>query len=210
MKKLISQYKKKKYRIKRRLSEFKEVNKKNKEALYRELCFCLLTPQSKAVNCDKAVEKLNKKDLLYNGSVQSIRLCLRGLVRFHNKKADYIVKARKSFMEIKKPQIKEDITQENALNMRESLVKNVKGLGYKEASHFLRNVGLGENLAILDTHILKNLYKFNVIREIPKSMTKKNYYEIEDRMRKFAKRVNIPIAELDLLFWSNQTGLVFK
>ena len=92
---------------------------------------------------------------------------------------------------------------------RNFLVKNDKGLGLKEASHFLRNTG-HENLAILDRHILKNLVKLKVIDEIPKSLTKKKYFEIEERVLEFAKKVKIPMDHLDLLFWSMETGEVFK
>jgi len=80
----------------------------------------------------------------------------------------------------------------------------------KEASHFLRNIGLGKDLAILDRHILKNLKEYGVINEIPKSITKKVYIAIEDKMREFSKRINIPMDELDLLFWSKETGIIFK
>jgi len=43
------------------------------------------------------------------------------------------------------------------LCMPEWLVKNLTGLGYKEAGHFLRNIGSGK-IAILDRHILRNLH----------------------------------------------------
>jgi len=92
---------------------------------------------------------------------------------------------------------------------REFLVRNVKGLGYKEASHFLRNTG-HRDLAILDRHILKNLAKLKVIKEVPNSLGASKYLEIEDRFSKFSSKVGIAMDELDLLFWSMETGKVFK
>jgi len=80
----------------------------------------------------------------------------------------------------------------------------------KEATHFLRNIGLGKDLAILDRHILKNLNYYGVINELPKTLTKKKYLEIEDKMKKFSEEIKIPIDELDLLFWSEETGKIFK
>lgn len=65
--------------------------------------------------------------------------------------------------------------------------ENIKGLGCKEASHFLRNIGLGNDMAILDIHILGNLKRYKVIEEIPSSISRKNYLNIEDKMRKFCK-----------------------
>jgi N-glycosylase/DNA lyase len=83
-------------------------------------------------------------------------------------------------------------------------------MGYKEASHFLRNIGFADDLAILDRHILKNLKIFGIIEEIPKSLSKKKYLEIEEKMRNLANEVNIPVSHLDLLFWSKETGEIFK
>ncbi|MBU0628517.1 MAG: DNA lyase, partial [Nanoarchaeota archaeon] len=102
-----------------------------------------------------------------------------------------------------------NIFNKNAKIIREFIVTNVKGIGYKEASHFLRNIG-HRNLAILDRHILKNLQKLKVINKIPKTLNKKNYLLIEDRFYKFSKKIKIPMDELDLLFWSIETGKVFK
>jgi len=65
--------------------------------------------------------------------------------------------------------------------------ENIKGLGCKEASHFLRNIGLGNDMAIMDIHILGNLKRYKVIEEIPSSISRKNYLNIEDKMRKFCK-----------------------
>ncbi len=86
----------------------------------------------------------------------------------------------------------------------------MKGLGYKEASHFLRNIGLGFDLAILDRHIMRNLLKYGVIDKIPECITKKCYLSLENEMKKFSDKIDIPLADLDLLFWSEETGEIFK
>ncbi len=192
--------------IKKRLKEFNGLwNTKNNEKLFAELCFCLLTPQSKARICWAAVNKLIEKDLLFNGSARQISGNMIG-VRFMNNKARYIVKARKQFAEIKKA-IKK---RKNVPELRDRLVKSVCGIGYKEASHFLRNIGLGTDIAILDRHILKNLKLIGVINEIPATITKKKYFEIEEKMKEFSRNIKIPIADLDLLMWAKETGNIFK
>ena len=96
------------------------------------------------------------------------------------------------------------------MELREWLVKNVKGLGYKEASHFLRNIGKSEDLAILDRHILKNLQDLKVINDIPKKLPTQKYLEIEKRMREFALENRLSLAELDLFLWSKETGYIFR
>lgn len=199
-------YKNKKKEILSRIKEFKQINTQDKEKIFCEMCFCLLTPQSKAKKCWNAIGTLQKTNLVFNGNINEIQKCLTG-VRFHKNKSSYIVNARKIFPEIIK-MINDN--SNNPVFFREYLVKNVKGLGYKEASHFLRNIGLGKNLAILDRHILKNLLKYKVITHIPKSLTKKIYLDIEKKMLAFSKQIKIPIEHLDLLFWSSQTGEIFK
>src|SRR5438445_10756870 len=98
----------------------------------------------------------------------------------------------------------------NPFKLREWLVENVKGFGYQEASHFLRNIGLGEGFAILDRHILRNLNRLGVIPEIPPTITKKRYLEIEEKLRRFAAEIGIPFADRELLVWSRETGWIFK
>jgi N-glycosylase/DNA lyase len=83
-------------------------------------------------------------------------------------------------------------------------------MGFKEASHFLRNIGRGEDIAILDRHILKNLVKLGVINATPANLSEKTYLSIEEKMKAFSKRAKIPMAHLDLLLWFNETGKLFK
>ena len=99
---------------------------------------------------------------------------------------------------------------DDTFEKRKWILKNVKGMGLKEANHVLRNLGFGENIAILDRHILKNLKELNVIEEIPKSISEKKYYEIEEKMREYSKFSKIKMDELDLVLWYKQTGEIFK
>ncbi len=192
--------------IEERLGEFENIWKtKNNTKLFSELCFCLLTPQSKAKTCWKAIVVLKKRGLLFEGAVSQVAGCLTG-VRFKNNKARYIIKARQQFSEIKS----KIINHRSVFELRNWLANNICGLGYKEASHCLRNVGLGAEIAILDRHILKNLELFDVIKEVPTSISKRKYLEIEKKMKVFSLKIKIPIAHLDLLMWAKETGEIFK
>jgi N-glycosylase/DNA lyase len=153
---------------------------------------------------------MNEKCLVTRGMPDEILGELDG-VRFKFRKAEYICEARAKFSQSGTLSIKSIISGfSDPLKAREWLVENIKGLGYKEAGHFLRNIGFGDDLAILDRHILRNLKLFGVIDEIPKSMTKRAYLDIESRMRDFSKRLGIPMAELDLLLWYKEAGEIFK
>ena len=208
---LTSEHRKKRPQIRRRLKEFEDLYKRGEdEDIFSELCFCLFTPQSKAVWCDKAVKELKCSNLLFDGSSRAIASRLKGLARFHNNKAGYVVAARKVFENGKGLDVKTKLQRKDAFRTRDWLVENVKGLGYKEATHFLRNIGFGRGMAILDVHILRNLKRYRVIGKIPLSLNRKRYLEIEEKVCRFSKKIKIPMEELDLLFWSDETGYVFK
>ncbi len=87
--------------------------------------------------------------------------------------------------------------------------RRIKGLGYKESSHFLRNIGF-KGYAILDKHIVRCLAELSVIDSPKPPATRSRYLETEARMRSFANRIGIDFDELDLLFWSMKTGEILK
>lgn len=195
--------------IEKRLAEFSDNFKKmNEEDIFAELSFCTFTPQSKARSCWKCIEHLKTTRLLYTAGVDELKSNITG-VRFHNNKSKYVVKNRAliSGMNFK------NFILENSKDiqgLRKWLVENIKGYSFKEAGHFLRNIGLGSEIAILDRHILRNLVLFEVIPEIPKTLNERTYLEIEQKMTAFSKKIKIPMHHLDILFWYKQTGEIFK
>lgn len=206
-------YKEIKPQIKKRLKDFKNIwEKGTNEDIHLELSFCILTPQSKAVNAWKAITNLNEKGLIFKASAEDMVEYLN-IVRFKNNKARYLVELREQMTDSKSGKI---VTKEffssipDIFERRNWIVKNIKGMSYKEAGHFLRNVGFGQDLAILDRHILKNLQKLGVIEELPKTLSPKLYLEIEQKMREYCKFVKIPMDEMDILLWYKEVGEIFK
>ena len=205
-------YKEKQKDIEKRLKEFKEIwEKGSNEDIHAELSFCILTPQSKAVNAWKAITTLRENGLLFNGSAEDIVEYLN-IVRFKNNKAKYLVALREQMQNEKGEIVTKDFFNSitDVKDKREWIVKNIKGMAYKEAGHFLRNVGFGKEIAILDRHILKNLVKLEVIEDVPKSLTPKLYLEIEEKMKAYCKFISIPMDSLDLLLWYKEAGEIFK
>lgn len=198
-----------KLNIKKALNGYKKTWK-SEELVFEELCFCILTPQSSAKQAAKSIELLKKNNLLHKGTHLEKEPFVRN-VRFFRTKAKRLFIAQQKFPLTKiKEILKQNGLPNNPLQTREFLVNEVNGYGMKEASHFLRNIGFGEDIAILDRHILKNLVKCEVINEVPTHLNKKKYLEIEKKMKSFCKVHKIDFAELDLIFWSNETGEVFK
>lgn len=207
---LKAKHRKMKKEIAARLSHFEKVGRSSPRVLFEELSFCILTPQSKAFSCDEAVQELKRQGLLFEGEAAGIAQVLAKKTRFHNNKARYLVEAREKFGRDGFASLGSMTFSGSERDAREALLKNVKGIGWKEASHYLRNVGRGKTIAILDRHILKNLAKHGAIAGIPKSLTPKKYAAIEKKMAEFCRKAKIPMSHLDLLFWAEETGRVFK
>ncbi len=207
---LRKEYRDKKEKIEERLREFKNLwLSGDHRKIFKEFVFCLLTPQSKAKVCWEAVERMESNGHLWKGTAKDIAQDLKG-VRFKNQKAKYIVEAREKYLKDGKFYLVEVIEKLSPERARDFLVENVRGMGLKEASHFLRNIGFSQELAILDRHILKNLARLGVIESVPSSLARGKYLEIEGKMKDFSRKVKIPLSHLDLLFWSRESGKIFK
>ena len=185
-----------------RIKEFKKLNKKSNDELFEELCFCILTANFNAEKCIRIQKEIGNGFLTLSEDELSKKLVELGH-RFPNARARYISDSVKY-----KDSLKEIIYSFTGEELREWLVKNIKGLGYKEVSHFLRNVGF-DDYAIIDFHIIDVLVTFNLI-ERPKTLTKRKYLEIENILRDIAKETNLTLAELDLYLWYIETGKILK
>jgi N-glycosylase/DNA lyase len=192
-------------KIKARLKEFEKIKDCNGDDIFKELCFCVLTANTSAEMGLKAMDAAGGE--MVGGNEAKICEALKSCgYRYPNKRAEYIV--------YNKEKIKEGLKEKvdsctDAQELRDYLVKNVKGLGCKEASHFLRNIGF-RGFAILDKHILSSLAELGVIGENRPPKNKKEYLEIEKKMKRFAGEIGLDMDELDLLLWSRKTGKILK
>ena len=196
-------HREKAYTIRQRLDEFSRV--KPAEYFY-ELLYCLLTPQSSAVNAGKVIGLLREHGF-ETGDFDPEPFLRRkeSYIRFHKTKSARLLSAKSGYAPIREKLMSGGPGPE----LRLWLVGNVMGMGWKEASHFLRNIGY-RDLAILDRHILKNLQRLGVLRGLPAALTPRRYKLLEKKFHTFALRIGIPMDELDLLFWSMETGEILK
>lgn len=201
---LHQQYRQKKGKIRRRLQEYRAVPEKQ---YFYELLYCLMTPQSSAVNAAKAQRQFEAVNYKRNNvDPEPLLYQEEYYIRFHRTKARWITSMKKNFSSIHRV----TCSSIPAAEKREWLAENVLGMSYKEATHFLRNIGKNDQLAILDRHILKNLRRYGIIRTVPKTITRKEYLLIEKKIQRFAEQIGISVNELDLLFWSKETGEILK
>ena len=186
-----------------RIREFHELGIKDDGDIFKELCFCILTANFTAEGGIRIQNEIGDGFLNLREPELAMRLKELGH-RFPNARARYIVEARRY-----KDSIKQKIESfDDGKEIREWLVKNIKGISYKEASHFLRNIGF-DDLAIIDFHIIDILARHGVI-ERPKTLTRNRYLEIEDVLKALGKELGLTLAELDLYLWCAETGKVLK
>lgn len=201
----IAVYQQRQEAIQRRLSEFGDIPP---EEYVMELCFCILTPQSRARHAEEVIAELRERGFpeIDFDPTPHLRDPAH-YIRFHNQKGRRLRRIASQRTEI--IEVLASTTLDSP-RKREWLVENIDGLGWKEASHLLRNIG-HLDLAIIDRHILKHMLRCGAIDAIPGSIgTRRSYLLLEEKFRELARSAGLPIQELDLLFWSIEEGSIRK
>ena len=189
--------------VREKIESFKKVREKDITEIFKELCFCILAAGYSAEKSLRIQEKIN--DGFFKFSEKELAEELKRLGhRYPQARARYIVKAREKINQLKN--VLE--TLKDSKQIREWLVENIDGIGYKEASHFLRNIGYLD-LAIIDYHILNLLEKYNVLTK-PRTLTRKKYLQIEKILEEISERLGLRLGELDLYLWYIETGKIIK
>jgi N-glycosylase/DNA lyase len=205
-------YRGKRGTIRARLAEFAAVWEAADDArLFEELVFCIFTAGASARMGLNSVERVRPH--LRAGTHDRLTSVLLGAHRYPRARAGYIVATRRYLKDDCRMQLRARLESfgDDRDARRDFLAANpgVKGIGYKEASHYLRNVGY-RGYAILDKHILRTLAEFGVIDAPDPPATRRKYLAIEEQMKRFAADIKIDFDELDLLLWSNKTGEILK
>ena len=199
--------------IRIRLAEFAELWRTASDArLWEELVFCIFTAGASAKMGLRSIEAV--RPLLLEGAAEEMTAALKaaGAHRFPVARPGYVVIARDYFRRHCKMRLRESLVSfANPIDRRDWLAREpeIKGLGYKESSHFLRNVGLN-GYAILDKHVLRCMSDLGVIESPRPPTTRSRYLEIENKLRQFARDFRIDFDELDLVLWSLKTGEILK
>jgi N-glycosylase/DNA lyase len=197
--------------IRARLAEFQAVWEEGSDArLWEELVYCIFTAGASARMGLRSVEAV--RHLLRDGEHEALTRALTGKHRYPVSRPGYIVATRSFLLEDCRLRLRERLLGfTDPLARRDWLAKEkrIKGLGYKESSHFLRNVGL-KGYGILDKHILRSLSELGVIESPQPPTTRARYLLTEERLKGFARDINIDFDELDLVLWSMKTGEILK
>jgi N-glycosylase/DNA lyase len=197
--------------IRARLAEFASVWRGGSDArLWEELVFCIFTAGASARMGLRSIEAV--RQLLADGAHEELTCALTGVHRYPRSRSGYIVATRDYLRVDCGLQLRQRLNSfADPFARRDWLARTsgIKGLGYKEASHFLRNVGL-RGYAILDKHILRSLFELGVIASPAPPTTRARYLATEEALRRFARAARIDFDELDLVLWSMKTGEILK
>jgi len=123
--------------------------------------------------------------------------------RFPNSRSQHIIKTAIEIYRNSKTTIK-DILRENrnAFETRNILIKKCHGIGPKQASLFLRNVLYCDNLAIIDSHVVRYIDLLKLREKALYHSEQKNYYLYnESILFSYAKSKRKSLGTLDLAIW---------
>lgn len=197
--------------IRKRLEEFENIIKNgSEETIFEELVFCIFTAGTSARMGLAALHAV--RSMLPSASEDELRAKLRGVYRFPNVRSKHVVHTRDYLAREYGLKLRELLLSfEDPVERRDffALRKDIRGLGFKEASHFLRNVGF-RGYAILDKHILQCLFELGVTESARAPHSRSKYIEIENKFKRFSKRNGLDFDEMDLFLWSEKTGEILK
>lgn len=197
--------------IQARLAEFEDVWKSGTDdRLWEEMVFCFFTGGCSAKMGLRSIEAV--RPLLLKGNHEELAKALSGVHRYPFARSGYIIASRNFLEDHCQMRLREKLNSfEDDLARRDWLVKEkgIKGLGYKEASHYLRNIGL-KGYAILDKHILRSLAELGIIDDPKPPANRTRYLLVEEKLKELSNRTGIDFDELDLVLWSMKTGEILK
>lgn len=197
--------------ISARLKEFRAVWKGGSdERLWEEMVFCFFTGGCSAKMGLRAIEAVRPH--LMDGDHEQLMNALVGVHRYPRARSRYVVQSREFLREHCNMRLRKKLSSFACSDERRDwLVKErgIKGLGYKEASHFLRNIGLS-GYGILDKHILNCLAELKIIDDPKPPNTRSKYLTIESKLKQLASDLEIDFDEMDLVLWSMKTGEILK
>jgi N-glycosylase/DNA lyase len=200
--------------VEKRIQEFKELGANGKTrfdfrpfldidletGLFGELCFCFLTANSSAELGIK-IQKFVGDEGFMKKSFEELSQIFKNMGhRYPEIRAHYIFLARNF-------DINSVLKEKDGKKAREKVIK-LKGLGMKESSHFLRNIGF-DDVAIVDRHIYRFLVRHKLVPQ-RESISPSLYLICEGVLTKISEILKIPLSALDLFIFFKQSGKVLK
>ena len=85
--------------------------------------------------------------------------------------------------------------------LRADLTRNILGIGPKQASLFLLNTGVTDDVAVLDRHVLRYMVWIGAIDGARPPRSLREYEAVESTFRDHAEALGFAVADLDRAAW---------
>jgi len=124
--------------------------------------------------------------------------------QYSKSKSDYIVRTAIEIYRDNNTNLKTILARcQNGYEAREILREKAIGIGYKQASLFLRNISYSENLAILDSHVMRYMVLLGMVENDTdlRPSNEKDYIKLENTLCKYAILNDKSISTLDIAIW---------
>jgi N-glycosylase/DNA lyase len=185
--------------------------------LRRELIACMLGSQ---VRFEMAVASLNNleslgllRDELWIGEpVADFQdLVMRALMgecrdapgqrahRFYALRASQIASLQRSLWFY--PLVPRVFAPLSSCELRRQLIRDIDGIGPKQASMFLRNVGVCNDLAILDVHVVHFMIRCGLAWRGSSVSSLSRYEAAEEILKAYADRIGYSLGCVDVAIW---------
>lgn len=193
----------------------------NEENLFSELVACILGSNIKFEMAQAFTEHLDNLGL-YNiaqySSFDSYEIEVAEALSqsIYHRSGDYVKNQKYRFPFLKASHIRrtaESIYSNNSLksilkeshdpySARNNLMERAVGIGPKQSSLFLRNIGFSDNLAILDVHVMRYMSLIGLISlNINKISSLSNYEKLENVLSLYAEKMRTNMSILDTSIW---------
>ncbi len=184
--------------------------KHNEGDLWRELVSCILGSRVRINVVNSAIERMTRMSLLsrpqphtcFNQLEEDTLAALKGVYPFFRVRANQIRRAAEHIYS-SRGSIRSLLNDlEDVCIARRLLVREVPGLGPKQASLFLRNIGFAKYIAILDVHVLTYLRWVGISGSSFKSISNLCEYEaLEGAFIEHACAFGYSPDQFDLAVW---------
>ena len=208
---IIAAHRKSRLEIRARLREFAAIGRNGTDLVwFEEMVFCFFTGGCSAKMGLSSIEAI--RPILLTADQPELANALVGHHRYPNARSKYVATSRDFLQQEYGMKLRKKLTSFDCrFERRDWLVreKGIKGLGYKEASHYLRNIGF-KGYAILDKHVLNCLAELQIIDDPKPPNTRTRYLRVEEKLQQLCNMTAIDFDELDLVLWSMKTGAILK
>lgn len=190
--------------------------------LWRELVLCILSSQEKyeaakamCFRLESALKSwatptkntIRRRELtIHRILAEPIRYEYAGVartrrIRFHRRKAEHICRTMSEFIVNGTTFDQLVWGHESVQNARADIIKHCHGIGPKQASMFLRNVGWRHNLAVLDKHVLDFMHIMGLAGSGKSISTLNEYQRLESALQHYADSYSVEMYYLDIAIW---------